>query len=401
MSITSGGPAGFPLSAEAASAPSSGIAAVMRHGFANPDVIRLWVGEGDLPTASEIREAAKASLDRGETFYMPEPGIPELRAELARYHDRLYGGLFGAPFSAERFFVTGSGMQAIQMAIRLVTGAGDEVIVPTPAWPNFAAALGVASARACEVPMQFGRNGWTLDIDRIAAAIGPRTRAISLNSPSNPTGWTASIEDLARLLALARRHGLWIIADEVYGRFDPAPGALVAPSLHALIEPDDRVIFVNTFSKNWSMTGWRIGWIEAPAVLAPAISNLIQYSTSGVPVFVQRAAIRALELGDAAIAPMIGRGREGREIVTAALSGDARIRFAPPGAIYLFLAIDGMTDSTETASRLIREAGVGLAPGSAFGSAGEGFLRLCFARDPAQVRVACARLVEWLQAWPR
>ncbi|MBL8581190.1 MAG: pyridoxal phosphate-dependent aminotransferase [Rhizobiaceae bacterium] len=382
------------LSARAAAAPASGIAEVMRHGFGRAGIIPLWVGEGDLPTARPICDAAAQSLARGETFYMPQPGIPELRQALAAYHDRLYGGLFGQAFPADRFFVTGSGMQAIQIAITLATGPDDEVLVPTPAWPNFHAAVGVAGARAVEVPMHFSPSGWRLDIDDLKAAITPNTKAIFVNSPSNPTGWTASEENLRGLLRLARDNGLWIIADEVYSRFTYDTQRLATPSLHALVAPDDRVLFVNTFSKNWAMTGWRIGWVEAPPAVGPAIENLIQYATSGVAVFMQRAAVCALNEGESRLAALMERTRKGRDIVVEALGKIQGISFASPGAFYLFFRIDGVTDSTAYATALIEDANVGLAPGSAFGAGGDGFFRLCFARDPETLALACSRLAD-------
>lgn len=387
------------ISAEAACAPASGIAAVMKHGFGRSDIIPLWVGEGDVQTPSFISQAATASLERGETFYMPQSGIPDLRQELARYHDMVYGGLFGEAFSPSRFFATGSGMQAIQLAIRIAAGAGDEVIVPTPAWPNFAAAIGLASARAVEVPMTFDPSGWRLDLADVEAAVGPRTRAIFLNSPSNPTGWTADLELLRGVLDLARRRGLWIIADEIYGRFTYSQ-AKATPSLHSLIDPDDRVLFVNTFSKNWAMTGWRVGWLEAPPELAPVIENLVQFSTSGVGVFLQRAAAAALAGGEEFIAEQMERCRIGRQIVMDRLSAIPRIDYAPPGAFYLFFRIAGVEDSTAFASKLLVETGVGLAPGTAFGAVGQGFFRLCFARNADNLATACDKLSDWLGARP-
>lgn len=385
------------LSSAASSAPASGIAEVMRHGFGRSGIIPLWVGEGDQPTPAFICETAADSMARGETFYMPQPGIPELRDALAAYHDRLYGGLFGMPFPARRFFVTGSGMQAIQIAIRLVADAGDEVIVPTPAWPNFPAAVGVAAATARQVPLRFDQAGWRLDLDDIEAAIGPRTKALFVNSPSNPTGWTASEADLAAILDLCRGHRLWIIADEVYSRFTYDSNRLSTPSLHSLIEPGDRVLFVNTFSKNWAMTGWRIGWIEAPEAIGPAIENLIQYATSGVAVFMQRAAAKALTEGEVALSILMDRARAGREIVSTALADVPGVAFAQPGAFYLFFRVEGVRDSTEFAASLIREADVGLAPGSAFGAGGEGFFRLCFARNADDLTEACARFAGWMR----
>jgi aspartate/methionine/tyrosine aminotransferase len=372
----------------ARAAPESGIVEVMNYGRRRDDVIALWAGEGDLPTPSFICEAATRSLAAGETFYTWQRGIPPLREGLAQYHAQLYG----RAFSPDEFFVTGSGMQAIQIALAMTAGAGDEVVIPTPAWPNAAAAAGILGARPVEVPMSFGNDGWTLDFDRLGMSLGARSRALVVVSPSNPTGWTASRRDLELLLALARRHGMWIIADETYARFWYGAGTR-APSFFDVMRADDRVLFVNTFSKNWAMTGWRVGWIVANPALGQTIENLIQYSTSGVAPFMQRAAVAALERGESFVAHQIARARAGRDVVCRALSAIGRCRFAAPtGAFYLFFSVDGETDTRRLALRLIDEAGIGLAPGKAFGAGGEGFLRLCFAREGAQIEVAMQRL---------
>jgi aspartate/methionine/tyrosine aminotransferase len=386
------GTLGDALRTQARAAPDSGIVEVMNYGRAREGVIPLWAGEGDMPTPAFITEAATRSLAAGETFYTWQRGIPELREALARYHARLYA----RPFSPEEFFVTGSGMQAIQIALAMTAGVGDEVLIPTPTWPNAAATTGIIGAKPVEVPMILGNAGWTLDLDRLAGAAGPRTRALFVVSPSNPTGWTATREELVALLALARRHGLWIIADETYGRFWYGGGERAA-SFIDVMEPDDRVLFVNTFSKNWAMTGWRIGWIMANPALGQVIENMIQYATSGVAQFMQRAAVAALDRGESFVVHQVARARRGRDIVCAALAATGRCRFAPPqGAFYLFFAVEGETDTRRLALRLIDEARVGLAPGSAFGASGRGFLRLCFARNAEQLETAVQRLASGL-----
>jgi aspartate/methionine/tyrosine aminotransferase len=232
----------------------------------------------------------------------------------------------------------------------------------------------------------------TLDLDRLAAALTPRTRALAINSPANPTGWTASREELAGILALARKHGLWIIADEIYGRF-VYDGALRAPSFKDVMDANDRILFVQTMSKNWAMTGWRIGWLEAPAQFGQVIENLIQYSTSGSPVFVQRAAIAALDHGDSFVSHQIDRARQGRDIVVNGLRATGKVSApAPAGAFYYFFKVDGTTDSRAFAIRLVDEANVGLAPGAAFGPGGGEGLRLCYARRHDDLHEAIARL---------
>ena len=383
------------LRREARDAPDSGIVEVFNYGLRSgrlgQGLIPLWVGEGDLPTPGFITDAATKSLAAGETFYTHQRGIPELRAALARYHQRTYG----KPFQPERFFVTVGGMQAIQTAIRMVSGAGDEVLIPQPAWPNLTAAIGISGATPVPVPMTLGNAGWTLDLDRLFAGVTDRTTAIVLNSPTNPTGWTATLDQLRAVLAFARQRGLWIVADEVYHRFFYAGDR--SPSFYDIAEPDERVLYVNTFSKNWAMTGWRIGWLSAPPALGNAIENLIQYSTSGVAVFMQRAARVALDEGDDFLSFQVERAHVGRDIVCEALAATGRVRFAEPaGSFYLFFAVEGESDTRSLALRLVDEANVGVAPGLTFGDAGAGYMRLCFARDAAQMREASDRLAAWI-----
>ncbi|MBN9069631.1 MAG: pyridoxal phosphate-dependent aminotransferase, partial [Rhizobiales bacterium] len=319
------------LRTEARLAPESGISAVASRGRGRPGVIPLWVGEGDLPTPALITDAATQALQRGETFYTWQRGIPELREALARY----YGRHFGRAFAAEEFLVTGGGMPAIQLALQATAGAGDEVIYLAPAWPNFPGAAGVAGAKPLPVPLDFGDNGWSCDLGRIEKAVTPRTRAIFFNSPSNPTGWTADRDTLEAVLDLARRHDLWIIADEIYALFHYGSGR--AASFLDIMAPDDRILFVNTFSKNWAMTGWRIGWLKVHPSLQQTFENLIQYSTSGVAQFMQRGAVAALDEGDGFIAEQVERAQKARDLVCGILAGTGRARFAvPPGAFYLF-----------------------------------------------------------------
>ncbi|TPL45882.1 pyridoxal phosphate-dependent aminotransferase [Mesorhizobium sp. B2-4-6] len=380
------------LRTEARAAPESGIVAVVNHGRLREGLIPLWAGEGDLPTPAFISDAAAKGLADGETFYTWQKGIPALRQALARYYARH----FGRTFAEEEFIVTGSGMHAIQLAIDAIAGSGDEVIYLSPAWPNFAAAAGVAGAVPVPVTLDQSGNGWSCDVDKIASAITPRTKLLFINTPSNPTGWTADKETLQAILDLARQKGLWIIADEIYSLFHYGHGR--APSFLDVATLDDRILFVNSFSKNWAMTGWRVGWIKTHPALQQVFENLIQYSTSGVAQFMQRGAVAALDEGDGFITEQVERARAARDLVCGILGETGKARFTvPQGAFYLFFRVDGLTDARKAAFDIVDNANVGLAPGTAFGSGGEAFLRLCFHRRPDQLEEAAHRLAKWMK----
>jgi aspartate/methionine/tyrosine aminotransferase len=381
------------LRSEARLAPESGIVAVANYGRGREGLIPLWVGEGDLPTPEFISQAATRGLAAGETFYTWQRGIPDLRGALARYHVRH----FGKAFAPEEFMVTGGGMQAIQLALQATAGAGDEVIYLSPAWPNFPGAAGVAGAKPVAVTLDQAGNGWVCDVSKLEAAITGRTRAIFINSPSNPTGWTADIDTLKAILELARRRNLWIIADEIYALFHY--GGARAPSFMDIMDAEDRILFVNTFSKNWAMTGWRIGWLRVHPALQQVFENLIQYSTSGVAQFMQRGAVAALDEGAEFLMAQIERARQARDIVCGILGETGRARFSvPQGAFYLFFSVDGITDSRTAAFEIVDRANVGLAPGSAFGEGGEAYFRLCFHRRLDQVEEAANRLAGWIRS---
>jgi len=381
------------LRPEARLAPESGIVELMNRARGREGLIPLWVGEGDLPTPAFIIEATTASLAAGETFYTWQRGIPDLREALARY----YGRHFGGGYRAEEFIVCSSGMHAIQLALDAVAGPGDDVLYLSPAWPNFAAAAAIAGARPVPVVLDRSDNGWALDIGRIADAITPATKAIFVNTPSNPTGWVADREILAAILSLARARGIWVVADEIYSLF--AYGAARAPSFLDVMDTDDRIVFVNSFSKNWSMTGWRVGWLKIHPELQQVFENLVQYSSSGTPAFLQRGAVAALDHGDAFVASQVERARQARAILCDRLAATGRVHLSPPaGAFYLFFRIDGIGDSRAAAFDIVDRANVGLAPGTAFGAGGEDHFRLCFHRRLDQIEEAADRLGRWIEA---
>jgi aspartate/methionine/tyrosine aminotransferase len=393
------------LRREALALPVSGIGEVFQLGRARSGLIPLYVGEGDIAAPAVITDAIARSLAEGETFYTAQAGLPELRAAIASYMSRHYGEVYESrvgPLGPERFFVTSGGMHALQFAVRLVAGLGDEVIVPVPAWPNFFGVLAAAGVQLRDLPLDFtadgqGRWRWALDLGRLRAAISPTVRAIVINSPANPTGWTASRPELAAILDIAREFGLWIIADEIYGRIRFS--AERAPSFHDVMTGEDRIVFVQTFSKNWAMTGLRLGWLEVPRELGDIVENLVLYSTSGISVPLQRAGIAALDQGDDFFFDQLARMRRGRDILCKELAAMSPVRFAAADAtFYLFASFEGITDTRQLALRLIEEAGVGVAPGSAFGAGGERFVRISFARSPEEIAEAVRRMHIWFAA---
>jgi aspartate/methionine/tyrosine aminotransferase len=359
-----------------------------------PDVVPLWFGEGDEPTPAFIRAAVTESLARGETFYTDNLGIPALRAALAAYQTRLYR----RPTAVERILVTSGGMPAIAMAVQAVAGPGDRVLVVSPVWPNIRAAIRLQGAEPVDIRLtRRADGGLALDLDRLESAIDGRTRAIFVNSPSNPTGWVMTCAETEALLALARRHGLWLIADEVYARlvYDQP----VAPSMLDIAEPEDRLIVVNSFSKNWAMTGWRLGWLTLPPDLPTVFRDLVQFNSSGTPTFLQRAGVTAIEEGEGFIADLRTRFAAARDLVVARLGSHPRLTLSrPEGAFYAFFRIEGVTDTLDYAKRLAIEGKVGLAPGLAFGTGGEGHLRLCFAASTGRLETGLDRLLGFLDA---
>ncbi|CCF17869.1 Aspartate transaminase (AspAT, Aminotransferase A); PLP-dependent transferase [Pseudorhizobium banfieldiae] len=380
------------LSPRALAAPESGIVEVITYARGQEGLIPLWAGEGDLPSPGFINRAASDALLAGETFYTWQRGIPELREALSRYYARH----FSVSLSSDHFYVTGSGMHAIMLAAQALTSPGDELVYLSPAWPNIVAATELGGAKAVALPLDFANGAWSLDLQKLESLVSPKTRAIFVNTPSNPTGWTASREELAAILAIARRHGIWIIADEIYALYHYGEGTR-APSFLDVMEPGERVIFANSFSKNWSMTGWRVGWLVAPPEMGQVIENLVQYSNSGVAQFLQRGCVAALDHGDDFFRENFARARESRDILCDTLIATNRVEtLKPQGALYAFLKVDGITDSRQAALDIVDRVQVALAPGSAFGPGGAEFLRACFLRDPKQVRVAAERLADYI-----
>jgi aspartate/methionine/tyrosine aminotransferase len=373
---------------------ASKIREVANAGMGRGDVLAFWFGEPDEVTPAFIRQAAIDSLNAGETFYTHNLGIPELRDAIAGYVSRLH-----RPVASDRIAVTNSGMSALMLTTQLLVSPGDRVVVVTPLWPNLVEIPKILGAEVECLALAFDATGWTLDLERLLGALTPGTRAVYINSPNNPTGWTIGAEDQRSVLAHCRRHGIWIVADDAYERlYYGGSGAPVpAPSFLDLAESDDRVISTNTFSKSWLMTGWRLGWIVAPAATVPDLAKLIEYNTSCAPAFVQRAGIAAVIHGDEVIAHSVDRFRRARDFLDARLQSIPGIEaIAAPGAMYAFFRVEGVADSLAFCKRLVADAGLGLAPGVAFGPEGEGFVRWCFASSEPRLTEGLDRLQRYL-----
>ena len=382
-----------PLAARAAvrALSASRIREIYNLGVGMPGVLAFWAGEGDEPTPEFIRRAGQASIEAGEVFYSQNLGIPELREALAAYVSRLR-----KPVGESQIAVTSSGVNALMLASQLLLDPGDRAVEVVPLWPNLQEIPRILGAQTVTVPLRF-RGGWKLDLDQLLDAARPGTRAVYVNSPNNPTGWTMPREDQKALLEHCRRHGIWIVADDAYERlyYD---GEL-APSFLDLMDENDRVIGANTFSKSWLMTGWRLGWLTVPPALAADLAKLIEYNTSCAPVFVQRAGIAAVRDGEPVVARTRERFRRARDFLVKELREMKQIRVSlPPGAMYVFFGVEGMTDSLDFCKRLLARTALGLAPGSAFGPEGEGYVRWCFASSEERLAEAVARLRRFLQS---
>ena len=294
--------------------------------------------------------------------------------------------------------VTSAGVNALMLAAQLVVGPGDRAVAVTPLWPNVVEIPKILGARIETVSLDYGPQGWTLDVDKLLAALTPGTRLLTINSPSNPTGWVMPRDAQQAVLEHCRRHGIWILADEVYERLYYG-AQRAAPSFLDLADREERIICVNSFSKSWLMTGWRLGWMVLPTALTDDLSKLIEYNTSCAPSFVQEAGVVAVRDGEVFIRSEQTRLQAARDHLVAALSGlpDVDVH-APQGAMYVFFRLSGAQDSLALCKRLVREARVGLAPGSAFGPEGEGFVRWCYACDTQRLDEGVSRLRGFLSA---
>lgn len=373
---------------------ASKIREVANAGLGRDNVLAFWFGESDEVTPESVRRAAIESIERGETFYAHNLGLPELRAAIAAYASELHG-----PVDASRIAVTSGGVSALMLAVQALVDAGDEVVAVTPVWPNLTAQPAILGARVRCVPLQPKEGAWQLDLPALLAAITPATRLLIVNAPNNPTGWTLTRPEQQAILDHCRRTGTWILADEVYERLyfeDSAKGC--APSFLDIAQADDRLVVAHSFSKSFLMTGWRLGWLVLPPGLVDAMGKLIEFNTSCTSVFTQRAGLAALAQANQITPRVVAHLRQCRDTLVPLLAALPGVQVqSPPGGMYAFFRLEGFDDSLVVAKRLVAEAGLGLAPGDAFAPEAQGWLRWCFAsRDLRRLEQGVQRLQDWL-----
>jgi len=373
--------------------PDSPIIDVWRMGFGRSDIIGLWAGESDLPTPKRFADASTLALAQGQTFYTQNRGIPALREAIANYYQRLCG----VDVADARIAATSAGMNAVMLVAQAILNPGDKVVCITPSWPNILNAITIVGGELCEVPLAFSDTGWHLDMQRLFDACDAHTRAIYWASPGNPTGWMLEGEQQRELLAFARQRNIALIADEVYQRivYDRPH----APSMLEIAAPEDPLFVINSFSKAWAMTGWRMGWLVYPQGMTDTFEKLIQFNTSGGQPFLQAAGVVALNEGEDFVQSFVERCRRGQRLVLDALAGLDNVRVIPNQAsFYVMFSVDGVTDTLAFCKQAVHEARVGLAPGIAFGAASAQQIRLCYARSEEQLVQAMARLQGFIQS---
>lgn len=367
---------------------------VANTGMGRTDVLPFWFGESDMATAPYIREAAHRSLDAGETFYSQNLGRPYLREAIAQY----LTGLHGRSVEVPRIGAVSSGDTGLMLSCQMLLSPGDRVVAVTPVWPNLVEMPRILGAQVERVPLRVQGGRWALDLDRLVDALTPGTRMLIINSPNNPTGWTIDEEGMAAVLARCRQHGIWILCDDVYERLVYDPALASAPSFLRHYERGDRIISVNSCSKAWLMTGWRVGWMVVPETLEADLGKVIEYNFSCIFEPIQRAAAVALAQGEAHVAQLRTGLVDSRRLLVDALRAVPGVEVPDAGgAMYVFFRLQGHGDSLDLAKRLVSEVGLGLAPGSAFGPEGNGWLRWCHAvADGAKLLDGVERLARFV-----
>lgn len=362
--------------------PRSGIREVMDIASTLPDVIHLEVGEPDFVTPGHIVAAAAEAAARGHTGYAPNAGLTPLREALAERLTRRRG----YPVPVEQVVVTNGGTGALYSSLAALISPGDEVLLPDPGWPNYVGMATLLGARPVCYP---SADGFLPDPGGIERLVGPRTRVLVLNSPSNPVGAVIPEKLMTALTELAARHGLWVVSDEVYE--DMAFGGEAASAC----TPDGNVITVHSFSKTYAMTGWRVGYAVAPAPVASVISKAQEPLISCVNTPAQMAALAALEGPQDCVARMRESYRERRDRVLATFDGTPVRAHTPAGAFYIWVDVSAAgRGGAEFARTLIAERGTAVVPGTAFGPSGASSIRVSVATAAESLLEGARRIVE-------
>ncbi len=366
---------------------------------AMPGSLKLCYGESDMATPPFICEAANAAMRAGHTFYTHTAGCRELREAIAAKVFELHQVRYDLP----EIMATVGGTMAIYAAIRAFVGRGDNAVIVSPAYAIFSNAVIMSGGEPRPAPLAMRGNRFALDLDRVRNAIDGNTRMLIVNSPSNPTGWVISEDEQRALVEIAERNDLVLLADEVYERlvYDGSSprGSTphIAPSFARVVHDRDRLIVVNSFSKAYNMTGWRLGWAQSSAKTISTMYKAVEFMTSNPSAMVQQAGIVALRDGEPYIAELREHYARRRDQVRAALlSLPGVVLPEPQGAFYAFPKFGDAIDSTAFTAELVSETGVALAPGVGFGRDGEGYVRVCFASTEATIADALARLKKFV-----
>lgn len=373
--------------------PKSGIRKFFDIVAQSRDIVSLGVGEPDFDTPWHISRAAVTCLENGGTHYTSNLGTPALRQAIARYLERRFNAQFDW---ASEVLVTVGVSEAIDLAIRAICSPGDEVLYHEPCFVSYAPTIRLAHAVPVAVETRV-EDEFRLTVEALERRVTPKTRAILLNFPCNPTGATLSSGDMASILEFAKRHDLIVLADEVYSELNYEVDEAPIPSFAGFPEAKDRVILLNGFSKSWAMTGYRLGYACGPQDVIDAMMKIHQYGIMSAPTLSQAAGVEAMDLGDKDVARMKREYNRRRDYLYEALNGLGLKTLLPKGAFYIFPDVrqTGMDDET-FAIRLLKDYGVACVPGSAFGPCGAGFVRMSYATSMEKIRLAVERLGRFL-----
>lgn len=373
--------------------PKSGIRKFFDIVAQSKDVISLGVGEPDFDTPWHISRAAVTCLEDGGTHYTSNLGTPKLRQAIVRYFKRRFNTDYAWD---EEVLVTVGVSEAIDLAIRALCSPGDEVMFHEPCFVSYAATVRLAHAVPVAVPTCV-ENAFRLTVEELEKYVTPKTKALLLNFPCNPTGATLSRAEMAEILDFCERHDIILISDEVYTElnYEIEDGAeeVVLDSFGSFDRYRDRVLVLNGFSKSWAMTGYRLGFACGPEDIIGAMMKIHQYGIMSAPTLAQAAGVEALDFGDKDIARMRGEYKKRRDYLVNALNSMGLKTLMPKGAFYLFVDIrsTGMT-SEDFTMRLLKDFGVACVPGSAFGASGEGFVRMSYATSLENIKLAAERI---------